>query len=119
MGLRDLEERVTELVNKLQDYDPGSETMIVDEARDLVKRSGILFFPGWEISSSFLLDQIRRQDKSLSFEEENHLGVLQGSGFSIDAKTMAMWSLAPEDNKTTLMEIRDSPQWSAIFWNVH
>jgi hypothetical protein len=45
--------------------------------------------------------------------------VVQGSGFSIDAKTMAVWSLAPEDNKPTLMEIRDSPQGSAIFWNVH
>lgn len=119
LGLGDSEERITKLVNKLQDYDPSSENLTVDEARDLVRRRGMLLFPGWEINSSFLLDQIRRQDKALSFEEENPFGVIQGVGFLVDANTMAMWILAPKDNNPTLMEIKDSPQGSAIFWNVH
>jgi hypothetical protein len=107
------------MVNRLQEYDPSSETLIADEARDLVRRSGMLLFPGWEISSSFFLDQIRRQENAISFEEENPFGVIQGSGFSVDAKTMAIWSLSPGVDKPTLMEIKESPQGNVIFWNVH
>ena len=41
-----------------------------------------------------------------------------GSGFSVDAQTMAIWSLAPEDDKLTLMEIKESPRGNVIFWHV-
>ena len=40
-------------------------------------------------------------------------------GFNIDAKTMAIWSLAPPHEKPSLMEIKETPQGNAIFWNVH
>ena len=40
-------------------------------------------------------------------------------GFNIDAKNMAIWSLAPAHDKPTLMEIKETPQGNAIFWNVH
>lgn len=119
MGPGDSADKITEMVNKLQDYDPSSETLTFDEARDLVRRSGMLLFLGWEISSSFFLDQIRRQERAISFEEENPFGVIQGTGFSVDAKTMALWSLSPESNKPTLMEIKESAQGNVIFWNVH
>ena len=67
----DSNEVVAGLVQKLQEYDPASEALTVEEERDLVTRSGMIFFPGWDISSSFLLDQMRRQEKSISFEDEN------------------------------------------------
>ena len=79
----------------------------------------MIVFPGWDINSSFLLDQMRRQDKSISFEEENYLGELRGSGYSIDVQTMKIWSLALEDEKPTLMKIKESPRGNVIFWNVH
>ncbi len=60
MNLGDSSEKVAELVKKLQEYDPKSETLTIYEARDLVKRSGMLLFPGWETNSSFLLDHMRR-----------------------------------------------------------
>ena len=59
----DIDEKVTEMVQKLQAYDPNSESLTVEEARELVQRSGMIFFLGWDISSSFLLDQMRRQQK--------------------------------------------------------
>ena len=43
----------------------------------------------------------------------------RGAGFNIDAKTMAIWSLAPPHEKSSLMEIKETPQGNAIFWNVH
>ena len=57
------------MIQKLQDYDLASETLTPEEGRELIIRSGLLLFPRWEISSSFLLDQIRRQDRSISFED--------------------------------------------------
>ena len=70
------DEKVTEMVQKLQAYDPNSESLTIEEARELVQRSGLIVFPGWDISSSFLLDQMRRQEKSISYEEINPFGEL-------------------------------------------
>ena len=75
----------------------------------MVRRSGMLLFLGWEISSSFLLDQIRKQEKSISFEDVNMFRETKGAGFNIDAKTMAIWSLAPAHDKPSLMEIEETP----------
>ena len=36
------EEKVAELVQKLQEYDPNNQILTIDEARELVKRSEIL-----------------------------------------------------------------------------
>ena len=74
----------------------------------------MFFFLGWEIKSSFLLDQIRKQEKSISFEDTNMFGEIKGGGFNIDAKIMAIWSLAPAHDKPTLMEINETPQGNAI-----
>lgn len=69
----------------------------------------MLLFPSWELSSSFMLDQIRKQERPVSFEETNIIGELQGVGFNIDSKTIKIWSMALDDNKPTLMEIKESP----------
>ena len=106
MALGDTQEKVAEMVQKLQEYDPTSETLTPMEGRELLRRSGMLLFPGWEINSSFLLDQIRKQEKSISFEETNMFGETKVIGFNIDAKTMAIWSMALAHDKPTLMEIK-------------
>lgn len=119
MKLGDLDKVVVEMVQKLQEYDPASETLIVEEAKELVRRSGMIVFLGRDISSSCLLDQMRRQERTISFEDENQKGELRGSRYNINAQTMAIWSLAPENQKPTLMEIKDSLKGNVIFWNVH
>ena len=95
----DTEEKVTEMIQRLQEYDPTSETLTPKEGKELVRRSGMLLFPRWEISSSFLLDQIRKQEKSISFEDVNMFGETRGAGFNIDAKTKTIQSLAPPHEK--------------------
>ena len=101
MAPRDNEKKVAELVQKLRDYDPSNETLTIDEARDLIKRSGMLLFSGWEIRSSFLLNQIKRQERYVSFVDTNVYQETKGFGFNVDAKTLAIWSLAPEHDKPT------------------
>ena len=103
------------MVQKLQDYDPASETLTPKEGKELIRRSGLLLFSRWEISSSFLLDQIRKQEKSISFEDTNMFGEKKGVGFNIDAKTMAIWSLTLAHDKPTLMEIKETPEGNEIF----
>lgn len=114
----DSDEKVAELVEKLQVYDPNGETLTIEEARDLVKRSGMLLLPGWDLSSSFMLDQIRRQEKSISFEAFGPRGLQRGSGYNIDAQSLAVWSIAPELDKPKQMEVKDTPQGNVIFWSV-
>ena len=106
----DTQEKVAKMVQRLQEYDPASETLTPEEGRELVRRSGMLLFPGWETSSSFLLDQIRKQEKFVSFEDANMFGETRGARFNIDAKKMAIWSLAPPHEKPSLMEIKETPQ---------
>ena len=108
MALGDTQEKVAEMVQKLQEHDPASETLTPKEGRELV-RSDMLLFLGWETRSSFLIDQIKRQEKSISFEDTNTFVETNGAGFNIDAKTMAIWSLAPPHDKPTLMEIKETP----------
>ena len=107
------------MVQKLEEYDPASETLTPEEGRELIRRSGMILFPGWKINSSFLLDQIRKQEKSISFEDTNIFGETNGARFNIDAKTVEIQSLALAHDKPTLMEIKETPQGNAIFYNVH
>lgn len=72
---------MVELVEKMQACDPNSETLTREEARDLVKRSGMFLFPSWDLHSSFMLDQIRRQEKSICFEDSGLAGLQRGSWY--------------------------------------
>lgn len=111
---RDSNVQVAEMVKSLQEYDPESETLTFEDAKDLVKGTSMILFQTWEIISSFLLDQIRRQERSISFEDVYAFGELRGSRFNIDAQTMAISSLAPKNDKTILMEIKDYTQGNVI-----
>ena len=62
----------------------------MEEAKELVKRSAMMVFQGWDISYSFLLDQMRRQERTISFEDENKKGQLRWSIYNIDSQTMTM-----------------------------
>ena len=84
-------------------YEPNSEILSTNKTRECVKRSRMFLFLGWEISSSFMLDQIRRQSKSITFKETNIIFELQGIGFNIDTKTRAIPSVALESNNRTLI----------------
>ena len=74
----DLDKKIVGLIQKLQEYDPANETLTIEEARDLVRRSGMIILPRWDLSSSFLLDQIWRQEQSVSFEDEEKCGEIMG-----------------------------------------
>ena len=55
MALGDTQEKVAEMLQKLEEYDPASETLTLEECRELVRMSGMLLFPGWEINSSIFV----------------------------------------------------------------
>ena len=50
------EEKIKELVEKLQAYDPDSVSMTPTEVRELVERSGMIIVLGWDIERAFFLD---------------------------------------------------------------
>ena len=49
MKLDESNEQRMELIENLQAYDPKSEVTTLEEARDLVQRSGMLLVPGWDL----------------------------------------------------------------------
>ena len=98
-------EKNKEFVEKLLAYDPKSEIMTLVEARELVHRSGMILIPHWDIESAFVLDQMRRKDKSISYEASSSEGLKRGSGFNVDTKTLAVWIVAPDTKNPRMMEI--------------
>ena len=76
-------EKNREMVDKLLAYDLESETMTPAEARQLVHRSGMILIPNYDIEKAFFLDQMRRQDKAISYEASGNEGLKRGSSFNL------------------------------------
>lgn len=74
--------------------------------------------PGWDLGTTFMLDQIRRQEKSISYEAFGAQSLQRGSSFNFDNKTLVVWSFAPETNKSLLMYVKDIAQDSSIIWTL-
>ena len=108
-----------ELIEKLQSYDLESEVMTLEEARDLVQRSGMLLVLDWDLEQAFMLDQIRRQENAISYEAIGAEGLKRGTGFNIDTKSLAVWSMAPASNKPKLMDVKNTEQGNMIIWTLH
>ena len=100
--------KTKELVDKLLAYDLDSETMTPTEAKELVQRSGMILVLEWDIEKNFLLDQIRRQDKEISYEATSSDGLKTGYGFNIDTKTLAIWSIASKTNKPKMIDVEET-----------
>ena len=99
-------EKNHELVEKLLAYDPESETMTPAEARELVHISGMILIPNWDIEKAFVLDQMRIQDKAVSYEATGSEGFKRGSGFTVYTITLVVWSIAPDTKKPKMMDIQ-------------
>ena len=108
------DEQKIELIEKLQAYEPESEVMTLEEARDLVQRSGMLLVTGWDLEQIFMLDQIRRQDNVISYEAIGVDGLKRGTSFNIDTKFLVVWSMAPTSNKPKLMDVQSTKQCNMI-----
>ena len=65
-----------------------------------------------------MLDQIRRQDKSINYEATSSDGLKRGSGFNVDTKTLAIWSIALETNKPRMMDVEETAQGNMITWTL-
>ena len=105
MKLDEFDEQRMELIDNLQAYDLESEVMTLEEARELFQRSGMLLVPGWDLEQAFMLDQIRRQENSISYEAIGTDGIRRGTSFNIDTKFLVVQSMAPASNKPRLMDV--------------
>ena len=68
----------------------------------------MILLPHWDIERAFLLDQMRRQDKAISYEATRSEGLNRGSKFNIDTKTLIVWSVAPESKNPRMMDIQET-----------
>lgn len=72
----------------------------------------------WDLEEAFILDQIRRKNKAISYEAYGVDGLTRGSGFTIDTKTLAIWSIDPMTNKPKIMDVQSTPQVNLITWTI-
>ena len=61
---------------------------------------------------------MRRHDKTISYEATGSEGFKRGSGFNVDTKTLAVWSVAPDTKKPKMMDIQVTTQGSMIVWTL-
>ena len=57
---------------------------------------------------------MRRQDKAISYEASNSEGFKRGSGFNIDTKTLAVWTVALDTKKPKVIDIEETAQGNMI-----
>ena len=88
------------------------------EARELVNRNGVILIPNQDIEKAFVLDQMRRQDKAISYEAIGSEGLKRGSSFNVDTKTLVVWSIAPNTKKPKMMDIQETTQGNMIVWTL-
>ena len=105
---RESKEKIKDLIKKLLAYDLESEQVTPTEAKDLVQKSGMLLILGWDLERAFIFDQIRRQDKVVTYKAFGVEGLQRGSRFNNDSKTLAIWSIAPKMDNPKLMDVQDT-----------
>lgn len=65
----------------------------------MVKRSGMLMVLGWDLQSSFIIDQVKRLS-NLMFHSKVQIGdKRRGYRFYLERKTLAIWSITPTTHK--------------------
>lgn len=91
--LKDLSEE------EIRNFDKNSIKCTLKEGRELVKKSGILLVPGWDLEKIFVLDQVmRHEDLVYAQEFKEH-----GSGVNPSIKTFSLWSKAPSIDKPVVL----------------
>ena len=111
-------EKNKELVDKRLAYNLDNETMTLVEAKELVHMSGMILISNWDIEKAFVLDQMRRQDKDISYEASGIEGMKRGSGFNVDTKTLVVWSVSLDTKKPKMMDIQEIGKGNMIVWIV-
>ena len=76
----------------------------------------MILIPNWDIEKSFFLDQMRRHEKTISYEASSSEGLKRGSGFNVDTKTLVVWIIASDIKKPKIMDIQETTQAKIIVW---
>lgn len=79
--------------------------MIAQEGKELVRKSDIILLPEWDLSSAIAFDMVKRYDKPLYNSQEEATIALQGSAFSEQWDTLAIWALAPNTKNPNIAEL--------------
>jgi len=75
-----------------------------DQGRQMIRDSGVLLLPEWDIASAIVLDTVRRQDKHIFSTEEEAEAALTSAKFNPKWETLAIWALARNTNKPLVAE---------------
>ena len=88
------------------------------EAIIFVKMSGMLLVSSSNLEKAFMLDQIKKQEDSISYEALVVDDLQRGQGFNIYSKSLVVWIMTLETNKPKLMDIQSTSQCNMIVWTM-
>lgn len=90
----------------------------MEQARQLIKSTGMIMMPDWDVQSIFIIDQIRKQEDLMFKTEFEIKDVIRGTRFNPNSKTLVAWSLAPSTQKPHLLNIQVEKKAVRMIWNL-
>lgn len=82
--------------------------MTPKRGRQLLKNSGVLIYPGWDMKSAMMFDSFLKKkypDKQLFLIEVDN--IFTGSGYDPDQKALLQWALHPKSKRLVLVDTNE------------
>lgn len=100
-------ENEEEILQKLKaNIDVEMETMIPQRGRQLLVEAGIILFPGWDLSASFIFDSLLHADnKDFKLNVQGVNGIFIGSRYDLDEQAMLLWALYPPNKRPKNIDV--------------
>lgn len=89
-----------------EDINAEVENMIPQKGRKLLVEAGIILFPGWDLSASFVFDtllHVDNRDMKLDIQGVNDIFI--GSRYDPNGEEMLLWALYPPNKRPKIIDV--------------
>lgn len=96
-----------ELLKRLkEDIEAELVTMTPQKGRQLLEKVGVILFPGWDLSASFIFDSLlHSNNKDFKLDIQGINNVFIGSRFDQDEEALLLWALYPSNKRPKIIDV--------------
>lgn len=89
-----------------KDIDIEVETMTSQRGRQLLVEAGIIVFPGWDLSASFIFDSLLHSaNKDMKLNIQGVQDIFIGSRYDPKEEEMLLWALYPPNKRPKIIDV--------------
>lgn len=89
-----------------EDIDAEVETMTPQKGRQVLVEAGIIVFPGWDLSASFIFDSLLNSDnKDMKLNIQGVKYIFIGSRYDPNEEEMLLWALYPPKKRPKIIDV--------------